>query len=93
MDKFERLEDKVQALADGLKHNVEYVNAIIEQLTGRETQLGMLQDAIRAGINAESVQVRSMRKSFGDMQLTMLNLQSQVANLAQRLDEIQHGKL
>ena len=90
MAKFERLEDRVEGLSAGLSQNVEQVGSILDQLTAREAQLAMLQDAIRSGINAESIQVRTVQKTLTSMNSMVLTLQSQLANLAQRLDEMQH---
>ncbi len=89
MAKFERLENRVEGLSASLAQNVEQVGSILDQLTAREAQLAMLQDAIRSGINAESVQVRTVQRTLTGMNGMVLTLQSQLADLAQRLDEAQ----
>ncbi len=88
MARFERLEDKVTGLATSVALNVELVGGILDQLTAREAQLAMLQDAIRAGINAESVQVRTMQRAFANLNGMVLRLQAQLGDLTQRLDEV-----
>ena len=89
MAKFERLENRVEGLSASLAQNVEQVGSILDQLTAREAQLAMLQDAIRSGINAESVQVRTAQRTLTGMNSMVLPLQPQLADLAQRLDETQ----
>ena len=48
----------------------------------------MRQDAIRAGINAESIQVRTMQRAFANLNGLVLRLQAQLGDVTQRLDEV-----
>ncbi len=89
MGKFERLEDKLERLSASLAMNVEQVGGILDQLTAREAQLALLQDAIRSGINAESLQVRTVQRTLASMSGLVLTLQSQLGDLTQRVDEMQ----
>ena len=89
MAKFERLEDKLERLSAGLALNVEQVGGILAQLTAREAQVALLQDAIRAGTSAEGQQVRTMQTTLASMSRLVLTLQGQLGNLTQRLDEMQ----
>ncbi len=90
MSKFERLENRVERLSSGLAQNVTQVSSILDQLTTREAQLAMLQDAIRAGLNAESIQVRTVHKTVVGLSSIVLDLQSQVSELTRRLDDMQY---
>ena len=86
MARFDRMEDRLGSLDARLSVHVTQSAGLTEQVSAREQQLELLQDAIRAGITAESKQVPSQRTTILEMQQLVNRMQSQIDGINARLD-------
>ncbi len=87
MARFDRVENRLGSLDAQLAANVNQLNGLVEQLALREQQLDMVQEAIRKGMAAESVQLRTLRTTVVEMQLLVNRMQSEIYGITRRLDE------
>ena len=87
MARFDRLENKVGNLEAQFTFNVAHLNTLVAELDSRRAQVELLQEAIRAGIAAESAKVGSLHQLVAGLQTLMNRLQNQVDIIHDRLDE------
>ena len=87
MARFDRVENRLGSLDAQLAANVSQLRGLVEQLTLREQQLEMPQEAFRKGVAAESVQIRTLRTTLVEMQLLVNRMQSEIDVITRRLDE------